>query len=359
VEYASIQASRLVQGPYLYITSEDKYQLAQTPHGLRLEIVSDAPPPKEVALPPVPVLEMPATFNLELTPGRTVALETICDSGDLDMSRTQGGTLVDGNFWGVLKIVHKDETHSMDFNGTKLTSHIPNEFFLDQRTISKLVVATKPTIAKCTLTIVAPKEQSCELVVSLAQTWSFGMAYPMTEKQGPRKLKYFLRVRPEGYLEHFDSDIVVTSLYYEAMPDPSQGDLVSYITPSNGYAMPTAQFVPHISKILDDLGLSIGSRTSFINNAVASFGNHKNIAYRFMQPHRLSAAIELQVMVDPCVFRRIFLMWRGVTDEEMLIFVGAGEKEAAKKNWKAAIGLQEGPDMQSLRVIDTSIMECA
>jgi hypothetical protein len=76
-----------------------------------------------------------------------------------------------------------------------------------------------------------------------------------------------------------------------------------------------------------------------------------------MQPNRLSAAIDLQVMVDPCVFRRIFLMWRGVTDEEMPIFVGAGEKEAAKKNWKAAIGLQEGPDMQSLRVIDTSIME--
>ena len=41
-----------------------------------------------------PILDMPATFNLELTPGRTVAIDTICDSGDLDMSRTEDGTLV-------------------------------------------------------------------------------------------------------------------------------------------------------------------------------------------------------------------------------------------------------------------------
>ena len=41
-----------------------------------------------------PILDMPATFNLELTPGRTVALETICESDDLDMSRTEDGTLV-------------------------------------------------------------------------------------------------------------------------------------------------------------------------------------------------------------------------------------------------------------------------
>ena len=34
-------------GPYLWIDGEDTYQLAQTMHGLRMEIVTDAPPPEE------------------------------------------------------------------------------------------------------------------------------------------------------------------------------------------------------------------------------------------------------------------------------------------------------------------------
>jgi hypothetical protein len=66
---------------------------------------------------------MPATFNLELGRGRTVALDTVCAADDdLDMSRTEDGTLVDGNFWGVLKIIHEGDNHSIDFTGTRLTT---------------------------------------------------------------------------------------------------------------------------------------------------------------------------------------------------------------------------------------------
>ena len=37
-------------GPYLYIDSDDTYVFAQTPYGLRMEIVVDAPPPPEEEL---------------------------------------------------------------------------------------------------------------------------------------------------------------------------------------------------------------------------------------------------------------------------------------------------------------------
>ena len=51
-------------------------------------------------------------------------------------------------------------------------------------------------------------------------------------------------------------------------------------------------------------------------------------------------------------------MWRGVSDEDMIMFVGAGEKEAVEKDWKAAIGFQvESRDTQKFRVLETSIME--
>lgn len=32
-----------------------------------------------------------------------------------------------------------------------------------------------------------------------------------------RTFQYFLRVHPDGYLEHFESNLVTTSIYYEAM----------------------------------------------------------------------------------------------------------------------------------------------
>lgn len=372
VEYASIQATRLLQGPYLYIDTDDTYVLAQTAHGLRMEIVTDAPPPPEEELipsppPPPPVLEMPATFNLELTPGRTVALETNCESDDLDMSRTDDGTLVDGSFWGVLKITHQEDTHSIDFSGTRLDATsatgpiLPNEFLFDSRMMAKLMtVAARPTTAKCSLTIIAPSQQYCDVNIGLTPMWRFGITYPTAEPVGDNKVKYFLRVHPDGYLEHFESNAVVTSLYYEALPDTSQMDPVSYISPSNGFAMPLSLFIPHIGKVLNDVGLSIPARTLFISNAVTNFANHKNIAYRFMQPHRLSAAIDLTVTTDPCVFTRIFLMWRGLSDEEMVKFAESGEKEAEAKDWKSLLGFSpESQDTQKFRVLETSIMECA
>lgn len=133
---------------------------------------------------------MPATFNLELQPGRTVALDTICAADDeLDMSRTEDGTLVDGNFWGVLKIVHEGDTHAVDFSGTRLTNEIPKDFFLDQRTINKLLIATKPTTARCSLTIRCPAMQYVDVNISLANMWTWGCTYPPAEHAGDGKVK--------------------------------------------------------------------------------------------------------------------------------------------------------------------------
>lgn len=135
---------------------------------------------------------MPATFNLELQPGRTVALDTICAADDeLDMSRTEDDTLVDGNFWGVLKITHDfdAEKHTVDFSGTRLTNDLPKDFFLDQRTIGKLLIATKPTTARCNLTIRAPAVQYVDVNITLANMWSWGCTYPPAEPIGDGKVK--------------------------------------------------------------------------------------------------------------------------------------------------------------------------
>ncbi|KAF7304916.1 hypothetical protein MKEN_01205900 [Mycena kentingensis (nom. inval.)] len=358
VEFASLQAARLVAGPYIYLAGEDSYQIAiMGVPGLRVEVVSDAPPPPDEP-PPPPVLEMPATFNLELVPGQHVALDVMVNSDELDMARMEDGTMVDGMFWGKLDIVHQGDTHKMEFSGTRLANETPPEFVFDSRVVAKLAVAAKPTTAKCSLSVLSPSVQYCDIMLTFSPFWKIGTTWPPAENLSENKVKYFLRVHPGGALEHFESEMVSTSLYYEAMPDPGMVDPNDYIAPRNGFAMSFRDFVPHLMNVLDQLGMSLHARTNFINNNISAFSAHKNIAYRFLSPSRVAAAIDISVTHDPCIFTRLFLIFRGLNDDEVGIFAGAGEKEANAANWREVVGWsEECKDPSQFRLLETSVLE--
>ncbi|KAF7967099.1 hypothetical protein HWV62_35911 [Athelia sp. TMB] len=350
---------QLVAGPYIYLTGEDSYQIAvMGVQGLRVEIGTDAPPPPDEP-PPPPVLEMPATFNLELVPGQHVALDTTVSSDELDMARMEDGTMVDGLFWGKLNIVHDGDKHEMEFSGTRLQSdEIAPDFMFDSRVVAKLAVATKPTTAKCHLSILAPSQQYCDVVLTLNPLWKLAVTWPPAESLAENKVKYFLRVHPGGALEHFESEMVSTALYYEAQPDPSMVDPNDYIAPRNGYAMSFRDFIPHLMNVLDQLGMSLHARTNFINNNMSAFSAHKNIAYRFLSPSKIAAAIDISVTTDPCMFTRLFLIFRGLNDDDVGMFAGAGEKEAIQVNWREIVGWSENSkDTTLFRVLETSVLE--
>jgi hypothetical protein len=359
VEFASLHAARLVAGPYIYLTGEDSFQIAvMGVQGLRVEIGTDAPPPPDEP-PPPPVLEMPATFNLELVPGQHVALDTTVSSDELDMARMEDGTMVDGLFWGKLSIVHSGDKHEMDFSGTRLQSNeYPPEFMFDSRVMTKLSIAAKPTTAKCHLSILAPSQQYCDVVLTLSPLWKLAVTWPPAEALAENKVKYFLRVHPGGALEHFESEMVSTALYYEAVPDPGMVDPNDYIAPRNGYAMSFRDFIPHLMNVLDQLGMSLHARTNFINNNMSAFSAHKNIAYRFLSPGKIAAAIDISVTTDPCMFTRLFLIFRGLSDDDAGMFAGAGEKEANQVNWREIVGWSENSkDTTLFRVLETSVLE--
>lgn len=167
---------------------------------------------------PPPVLEMPATFNLELVPGQHVALDTTVSSDELDMARMEDGTTVDGMFWGKLDIVHDGDNHKMEFSGTRLANEqYTPEFMFDSRVMTKLAVAAKPTTAKCHLSILTPAVQYIDVVLSVSPMWKLATTWPPAENVADNKVKYFLRVHPGGALEHFESEMVTTALYYEAV----------------------------------------------------------------------------------------------------------------------------------------------
>lgn len=160
---------------------------------------------------------MDATFNLELFPGQQVALDTIVSSEDLDMARMEDGTTVDGSFWGKLDIVHDGDTHRMDFSGTRLQNQdVSPDFLVTTRAMTKLAVAAKPTAAKCEITLLTPQVHFCDVILTFSNYWRPGITWPPAE-QVEDKTKWFLRVNPGGALEHFESQMVTTTLFYEAM----------------------------------------------------------------------------------------------------------------------------------------------
>jgi len=99
------------------------------------------------------------------------------------------------------------------------------------------------------------------------------------------------------------------------------------------------------------------ARSNFINNNLGEFAKHRNIAYRFLQPSRIANAIDISVTHEACAFTRLFLMFRGVSDDDLLNWAGAGEKEANNVNWKEILDVPQGMDPGVFRVLETSLLE--
>lgn len=78
-----------------------------------------------------------------------------------------------------------------------------------------------------------------------------------------------------------------------------------------------------------------------------------------MSPSRLTAAIDVSVSMDACAFNRLFLLFKGVSDEELGDFAGSGEKEASQFDWRETVGWTESvKDPTMNRIIETGIMDC-
>lgn len=53
-------------------------------------------------------------------------------------------------------------------------------------------------------------------------------------------------------------------------PEPGMLDPHDFIAPRNGFAMSFRDFVPHLMRVLDQLGMSLFARTSFIKYVTIS-----------------------------------------------------------------------------------------
>lgn len=100
------------------------------------------------------------------------------------------------------------------------------------------------------------------------------------------------------------------------------------------------------------------TKSRYCSHNISGFSAHKNIAYRFLSPSRIAAAIDISVTHDPCIFTRLFLIFRGLSDDDVGIFAGAGEKEANAVNWREVVGWsEESKDPTMFRLLETSVLE--
>ena len=135
------------------------------------------------------------------------------------MARMEDGTTVDGMFWGKLLIVHDGDTHKMEFSGTRVinSEEIDPELLVDSRIIQKMATASKPPTARCHLSLLAPQQQYCDIFLQFSPLWKMNLSMPPVEMLEPNRAKWFVRVHPGGAVEHFDSLMTTTALYYEAV----------------------------------------------------------------------------------------------------------------------------------------------
>ena len=119
--------------------------------------------------------------------------------------------------------------------------------------------------------------------------------------------------------------------------------------------MPVQRLLSVFNRFVD---VSIFWTDHYSSNNMSAFSAHKNIAYRFLSPGKIAAAIDISVTTEPCVFTRLFLIFRGLNDDEVGMFAGAGEKEANAHNWREVVGWTEhSKDPEQFRVLETSVLE--
>jgi hypothetical protein len=155
---------------------------------------------------------MDGTFNLELTPGRHIALDVLISSDEHDMSKLEDGTKVLGQFVGKLEIVHDGDDHRVEFTGVRTLPGQPSPVVNGVMT-----KASRPAVARCRLSIFPPQQQYVDIALSLAPLWKIGATFPNAEQLEGNRVRWYVRAHPDGVIHHVNTETACTSLYYELL----------------------------------------------------------------------------------------------------------------------------------------------
>jgi hypothetical protein len=222
----------------------------------------------------------------------------------------------------------------------------------------------------------------------LASSWSFSAIYPLPqtatasgEKQiAAQSLTWTVEAEPDGRLVEKTSGTEVTYLYWEATantrlvtPDASRAttpveDIETFdpsrpsLSPGDSILLPIGKIPSYLDAALKALTLHTEARTSFITYWLPSLLKHEYIALRFIAQSSYEKAARMRVSPTPDVVTRVFMLFRGVRSDDVVLWAPAAVRAAAEDGatfWSNVVGVDavRASDRTLFRVLEWGGME--
>jgi len=217
--------------------------------------------------------------------------------------------------------------------------------------------------------------------LALSPEWRFSAIYPVvaTKRHGEELVEWNVRTHQDGSLTENNTGLDVAYLFWEAEtnseapPSPprspafDQPQPVEYFSPISSdlcdldsVILPADKVTPYLDKSLRALGLHTEARTSFITYWLPSILKHKYIALRFVPQSAYEQAASLEISPRPDVVTRVFMLFKGVREEQLASWSSAqirAEKDVAW--WADIVGVELAriSDTNLFRVLEWGGME--
>ncbi|KAF8603243.1 hypothetical protein BDV93DRAFT_544909 [Ceratobasidium sp. AG-I] len=224
--------------------------------------------------------------------------------------------------------------------------------------------------------------------LSLVKEWKFSLLYPLTSISAGtsdqvigQTVNWTVDAKPDGSLFDHGTRREVSYIYWEALSNPqllpspvssrpgSPIDSLAtpsfdpskpIVTPDNAALLPIEKVTAYMDDALISLGLHTEARTSFITYWLPDLSKHKHIAIRFLPQREYEAAAPLNVIPVPDVVTRVFMLFRGVDEDQLESWRAARElaSESAEL-WREVVGvdIRRALDSSLFRVLEWGGME--
>ncbi|KAF4610257.1 hypothetical protein D9613_010308 [Agrocybe pediades] len=204
----------------------------------------------------------------------------------------------------------------------------------DQIDVLRRQIRGKPVIY-----IFSPSPIEASVKLSLAPQWDFSAIYPVVPIEKPigqahhQEITWRIRAQPNG--SEGPQALGSTEGSVEAF-NPN----ATILNDDNSVVLPVSEVTPYLDRALHALGLHTEARTSFITYWLPSILKHKNIAFRFVPQASYEQAAPLTVSPTPDIVSRVFMVFQGVSDEEVPQWTKATAKvEEDVSFWEDVVGI--------------------
>jgi len=242
-------------------------------------------------------------------------------------------------------------------------------------------------VRKPVIYLFPPQPTAFSVRLSLVPEWEFSAVYPVapfeTGPKGGQNVEWRGEAAPDGVLTS-ENGLQVSYLFWEGRiighgmstsppPSPSAAgaefrDAETFnpsrpaLSAQDSVLLPVDNITGYLDSALKALGLHTEARTSFITHWLPDLFKHKTVALRFLPQVAYERAAPLTVEPPPDVVMRVFMLFRGVPDNEAPMWAEAALRASgAAEMWRDVVAPEGGfdalADTQLYRVLEWGGME--